>query len=1099
MNTRQQATNTFTGGLVTDSQPLVTPSNVLTDCLNGTIITHNGNEYTLQNDSGNKKTEGVLPEGYIPLASKEYNGILYIISAKEEEDSLTTTEIGCFPSPSEIAIDSESISRDKSYSLFSIGDDSSSLKSWYSYDEINNACNSIRNVSIEEKKYYAIQQTNTLDFLDIYYNVRNNNNKQENPKIIYEEGDSNNQGVLTDDEVRNDLRYTSNKLLVDITTKVITLDTSISYNLWTNTDRTLINGSIKFQCKPSKELNSASKIKGAISINMNGEASPRVDNSYWNKIGDVYEYEIKWEDEPCNKNINVEVNVAAILESDCGINIKYSTISKNININDLITNNLRVFESFYYYHINEATIEEPYGSIDIYFDATKHSEKIISNISCKLYKLFLNSSDPLTEITDGSIEVAYVKDNLYKAHTQFRRSFMNENIYVFEIQDTNNKYRKLLITSECFNNFFDETASELDFSTIEPSLWMTQKELTPVNTTISLGRVEKSIVTNDTSLEWRKYVTGVKLDGSDIPKLNKAYIANYIPYIDSTSYKEEDLELRAGIRSTASVEFNDSLQISGLGLWNNLSGSHTVTFTNTKSGVIDEAAQELKILWNGDHIYNNQTSDKLYSEDGYKISVTEEDTIANGVVLERKYFGNSFYSYDSSTAPSDNSILQISIDYSYEEFSATTLDVDSTNSKGDTLYLISLYNNILTPGVVNYTRIADAHLWYTGIKRYPYGDYTFQGTDPKYEINDYTESIQNLTDTILYTYILKGNDTKNPKLFIPVELLFKAGGSGMQMTVNGKSYDVNHNDRYWGLLVIRNRTPEGSTETACFDAELLKLPNSKYITNDESYVSTITSLANVYNSTLYTYPNKYTSISLSKLKLKSPEAYHKESITFTDNTSINSEISITDLYINNTKASIAKNILENDYNINCTNISIEDPIVLYQTVNVNNLGSLKIPNSSSTDGEVLRRISDEMTAFKKTVDINKPKYNFTYDPNRKLFSDITEPIFDENFDLIDETVLSQLSSFYGENLSNIVLSSRYGQLYYKSNTSSGTTTYINVPNSEPYKAAFYVSLWVESTVSAIDVSKIKTYWNLYAEVGHSNYLKHLNYHEDRDI
>jgi hypothetical protein len=50
---RQEQVNTFEGGLVYDLNPLVTPNNVLTDVVNGTFITFNGNELSLQNDAGN--------------------------------------------------------------------------------------------------------------------------------------------------------------------------------------------------------------------------------------------------------------------------------------------------------------------------------------------------------------------------------------------------------------------------------------------------------------------------------------------------------------------------------------------------------------------------------------------------------------------------------------------------------------------------------------------------------------------------------------------------------------------------------------------------------------------------------------------------------------------------------------------------------------------------------------------------------------------------------------------------------------------------------------------------------------------------------------
>lgn len=80
-NTKQQAINTFTGGLNTDLHPLTTPNDILTDCINGTVITYNGNEYILQNDMGNYKLDKAkLYADYIPIGIKEYGNIIYIVS-----------------------------------------------------------------------------------------------------------------------------------------------------------------------------------------------------------------------------------------------------------------------------------------------------------------------------------------------------------------------------------------------------------------------------------------------------------------------------------------------------------------------------------------------------------------------------------------------------------------------------------------------------------------------------------------------------------------------------------------------------------------------------------------------------------------------------------------------------------------------------------------------------------------------------------------------------------------------------------------------------------------------------------------------------------
>lgn len=94
---RQEATNTFQEGMVMDFNPLTTPDNVVTNCLNGTLLTFNGNEYVLQNDMGNGRVEtAYLPEGFVPLGTAELGGIIYIVSYNPLNNKC---QIGSFPSP----------------------------------------------------------------------------------------------------------------------------------------------------------------------------------------------------------------------------------------------------------------------------------------------------------------------------------------------------------------------------------------------------------------------------------------------------------------------------------------------------------------------------------------------------------------------------------------------------------------------------------------------------------------------------------------------------------------------------------------------------------------------------------------------------------------------------------------------------------------------------------------------------------------------------------------------------------------------------------------------------------------------------------------
>lgn len=99
---RKEAVNTFTEGMVRDLNPINTPSNVLTDCLNGTLVTYDDNELSLQNDKGNYPLiHCKLKPGYVPVGTKEYNGIIYIVSHNPVEN---TTEIGSYPSPGQLKL-----------------------------------------------------------------------------------------------------------------------------------------------------------------------------------------------------------------------------------------------------------------------------------------------------------------------------------------------------------------------------------------------------------------------------------------------------------------------------------------------------------------------------------------------------------------------------------------------------------------------------------------------------------------------------------------------------------------------------------------------------------------------------------------------------------------------------------------------------------------------------------------------------------------------------------------------------------------------------------------------------------------------------------
>lgn len=99
----KSTTNVFSKGLTTDISPIAVGKDQLTDALNATFITYNGNELTLQNDMGNTRIQDRitgsimgLKEGFVPMAMKEHGGVLYIASYNPNTKS---SELGSIPSP----------------------------------------------------------------------------------------------------------------------------------------------------------------------------------------------------------------------------------------------------------------------------------------------------------------------------------------------------------------------------------------------------------------------------------------------------------------------------------------------------------------------------------------------------------------------------------------------------------------------------------------------------------------------------------------------------------------------------------------------------------------------------------------------------------------------------------------------------------------------------------------------------------------------------------------------------------------------------------------------------------------------------------------
>ena len=96
----EQANNTWNKGLQMDTHPMMQGNDSMTDCLNGTLISMNGNEVILQNDMGNRRIDhAFLPSGYEPVGIKEHGGVIYVASYNPITNK---SQIGSFPSPERI-------------------------------------------------------------------------------------------------------------------------------------------------------------------------------------------------------------------------------------------------------------------------------------------------------------------------------------------------------------------------------------------------------------------------------------------------------------------------------------------------------------------------------------------------------------------------------------------------------------------------------------------------------------------------------------------------------------------------------------------------------------------------------------------------------------------------------------------------------------------------------------------------------------------------------------------------------------------------------------------------------------------------------------
>ena len=190
----EQAANQFAKGLQLDTHPMVQGNDTMSDCLNGTFVTMNGDEVILQNDMGNRKVDNAfLPAGYEPVGIKEYGGIIYLALYNPITNK---SQLGSFPSPERIiesnndnGIQINFIPKDETYRGQNF------LKTNYEFSIISS--DTLLRAGDKFSLYWNVDHNNPQqqeEYINIIENLSNYNNITEWEEINqteYQENDSN--------------------------------------------------------------------------------------------------------------------------------------------------------------------------------------------------------------------------------------------------------------------------------------------------------------------------------------------------------------------------------------------------------------------------------------------------------------------------------------------------------------------------------------------------------------------------------------------------------------------------------------------------------------------------------------------------------------------------------------------------------------------------------------------------------------------------------------------------------------------------------------------------------------------------------------------
>lgn len=529
---RKETSNTWSDGLIMDLNPLNTPNTVLTDNLNGTLITYNGNEYSLQNDMGNYKLENCrLNPNYVPVGLKQYGDILYIVSYNPLDD---TTEIGSYPSPLQVNNPND-------------GDDNVQID--YTINQfIKEGKTLATTAELEEKSLNIIfsEENLKLNPGDQYRIVFNEEHKPKYEDLNYYIIDEQKKQHDITDNIKQGLNKTGDKFVswtvpgwLSIKSRIAQIEKFTMNLLNFKIIDGKLNSKIRFQFYLKDELFIKQQLSILNDLKVNFEISKKNSNAIYSKVINNSEVEYtmrEWYDGNLLVQIEFEVESIEGLTDNDTIVIKatpelYDSISNFTivydgliqryesgvtNIKNITSENVIAGKTYYQFRTSSNN-----NGVDIVFDLSLKDDVnslyyLNENLQLYLSIFTIDGKHAIGRINNTDIKLSGLGD--YSVSINFENGFQKENLYIvqFILSETEPLYEatwseetkncicsKFLITNKAFNSFFGDSQYQKFDVDLDFDIW--------VNEYLKLiGENSKIIQTSDVSYEETEVVSNWK-------------------------------------------------------------------------------------------------------------------------------------------------------------------------------------------------------------------------------------------------------------------------------------------------------------------------------------------------------------------------------------------------------------------------------------------------------------------------------------------------------------------------------------------------------------------------------------------------------------